>query len=588
MMRSMLGALAAISLATSVALAQEIERPAPEAATGFAERQAVSSVKDMVVAAHPLAAEAGARMLAAGGTAIDAMIATQLVLNLVEPQSSGIGGGAFLLYRDARTGRMTAYDGRETAPAAAMPDLFLDDLGQPLSFMDAVVGGRSVGTPGTLRLMELTHRLHGRLAWAELFEPAIRLAEEGFEVGERLAGLVAGDEALTRQEAARDYFHPEGRPIEAGDTLRNPEFAATLRAIAERGAEAFYQGEIAEDIVQAVQGFTDNPGTLALEDLAHYRVVPREPVCAPFRVYEVCGMGPPSSGGLTVGQILGLLDHFDLEALEPLSPAATHLFVEASRLAYADRALYIADSDFVRVPAKGLLDPGYTTARAQRIDRAQAAEAVSAGNPPWREAGLRAPDRSLEIPSTSHVSIMDGEGNVVSLTTTIEAGFGSRLMVRGFLLNNELTDFSFVPEEGGLMVANRVEGGKRPRSSMAPTIVLDAGGEPVLVVGSPGGARIIPYVARTILGVLVWGLDPQEAVSLPHVATLGGPVDLEEGLAPEGLAQALEALGHEVRMMELNSGLHAISLERGRLSAGVDPRREGAARSSGEVEAAAQ
>ncbi|WP_210270089.1 gamma-glutamyltransferase [Aureimonas mangrovi] len=570
-------------LMTSVAQAQDAVRPAPEAATGFTEREEVTSETDMVVAAHPLAAEAGARMLREGGSAIDAMIATQLVLGLVEPQSSGIGGGAFLIHRDAASGRMIAYDGRETAPNAVGPDLFLDDSGQPLAFLDAVVGGRSVGTPGTVRLLELTHRLHGKLPWAQLFQPAIELAEDGFPVGERLAALVEGERETMRQDAIRDYFLPGGQPIAAGDTLTNPDYAATLRTIAEDGASSFYEGEIAGDIVAAVQGFEANPGLLEESDLADYRVLVREPVCAPFRAYEVCGMGPPSSGALTVGQILALLDHFDLESLDPLSAQATHFFAEASRLAYADRGLYMADPAFASVPTRGLLDPSYLTARAQLIDRSRAAEAVSAGNPPWREAAQRAPDRSLEIPSTSHVSIVDGEGNAVSLTTTIEAGFGSRLMVRGFLLNNELTDFSFVAEEDGATVANRVEGGKRPRSSMAPTIVLDASGEPVLVVGSPGGARIIPYVARTILGVLLWEMSPQDAVSMPHVTTLGGPLDLEEGRAPAGLADALTAMGHEVREMELNSGIHAIALEGGRLRAGVDPRREGAAVSSGDV-----
>ncbi len=581
-------AVAALSVGAPTAFAQDAQRPQPEAATGFEAREAVTSRSDMVVAAHPLAAEAGAEILGEGGSAIDAMIATQLVLGLVEPQSSGIGGGAFLIHHDAASGRMVAYDGRETAPAAAGGDLFLGEDGQPLAFLDAVVGGRSVGTPGTIRLLELSHRLHGRLPWERLFEPAIRLAEDGFEVGDRLASLVAGDRDNMRQDAIRDYFLPEGQPIAAGSTLRNPDYAATLRAIAADGASAFYSGEIAEDIVQAVQGFEANPGLLETQDLANYRVAVREPVCAPFQVYEVCGMGPPSSGALTLGQTLALLDHFDLASLDPMSAEATHLFVEASRLAYADRALYMADEDFVRVPTAGLLDPAYLTARAQGISPVRAAEEVVAGNPPWREAKLRAPDRSLELPSTSHVSIVDRDGNAVSLTTTIEAGFGSRLMVRGFLLNNELTDFSFVAEEEGRAVANRVEPGKRPRSSMAPTIVLDRGGDPVLVVGSPGGARIIPYVARTILGTLLWDLDPQEAVSLPHVTTLGGPVDLEEGRVPAGLAEALTELGHEVRQMELTSGTHAILIRDGELVAGVDPRREGAAVSSENADAAGE
>ncbi len=566
----------------AVAFAQDASRPQPEPATGPSiARDAVAPVvaeSEMVVAAHPLAARAGADALAAGGSAVDAAIATQLVLNLVEPQSSGIGGGAFLLHREGGSGGIVAYDGRETAPAAARPDLFLDERGEPLAFMDAVVGGRSVGTPGLVRLLAHVHEKHGRLPWADLFAPAIRLAEEGFPVGERLAALVAGDERLRRQEEARDYFFPGGEPIRAGDRLVNPAFAETLRAIAEGGPDAFYRGEIAADIVAAVRGFSGNPGLLTEADLASYEVVEREPVCAWFRVYQVCGMGAPSSGALTVGQILGLLDHFDLESLDPLGVDATHLFAEASRLAFADRALYIADPDFVRVPGPGaLLDDAYLTFRAQLIDRARAAEKVSAGNPPWRDTMRLAPDESLELPSTSHISIVDRDGNIVSMTTTIQSGFGSRLVVRGFLLNNELTDFSFRPEADGLPVANRVEPGKRPRSSMAPTIVLDEADAPVLVVGSPGGARIIPYVARTILGVLVWGMDVQDAVNMPHVTNLGGGTDLEAGTGAADLASALEERGHRVAVRDLNSGIHAIAVAPPGFVAGIDPRREGAA-----------
>jgi len=558
----------------------DLQRPSPEAATGRAERAPVVAQEHMVVAAHPLAAEAGERVLAEGGTAVDAAITVQLVLNLVEPQSSGIGGGVFMLHYDGAKRELTALDGRETAPAGARPELFLDAEGKPLKFYDAVVGGRSVGTPGTLRLMELAHKLHGRLPWGRLFEPAIRLADEGFAVSPRLAALVAQDaDRLGRSAAARAYFFgPDGAPLPAGTLLRNPEFAATLRAVAERGADAFYTGEIARDIVETVQRHEGNPGTLSAEDLAGYRVPIREPVCAPYRGHDVCGMGPPSSGALTVGQILGLLGHFDMAALTPGSPEAAHLFAEASKLAYADRALYMADADFVRVPTKGLVDPAYLTLRAQQISRDRAGPRAVAGNPPWRQAASYAPDRSLEYPSTTHFSIVDRNGNIASVTSTIEDGFGSRLMVRGFLLNNELTDFSFAPaDERGRPVANRVEPGKRPRSSMAPTIVFDGSRAPVLVVGSPGGARIIPYVAQAIVGVLDWKLDAQAAVSMPHVANLNGPTELEAGTAATALQPALEALGHEVKLQEMNSGLHAIAIRSGRLTGGVDPRREGRA-----------
>ncbi|HSP26888.1 MAG TPA: gamma-glutamyltransferase family protein, partial [Saliniramus sp.] len=391
---------APLLLAPSSALAQDVERPQPEAATGVTAVELVTTREEMVVAAHPLATRTGADILAAGGSAIDAAIATQLVLNLVEPQSSGIGGGAFLIFRDGETGRMIAYDGRETAPAAADPALFLDDNGEPLGFMDAVIGGRSVGTPGLVRLLAHVHEQHGQLPWADLFAPAIALAEQGFEVGERLAALVADNETLQRHEPTRDYFFPGGEPIRAGDILRNEAFAQTLRMIAEQGPQAFYEGALADEIVATAQGFSDNPGLLSEEDLSGYEVVEREPTCAPFRAYRVCGMGPPSSGALTIGQILGLLEHFDLESLDPLGPHASHLFAEASKLAYADRGLYMADADFVRVPEEGLLDASYLTARAQLIDRAQAADDVSAGNPPWRDAMLYAPDESNEVPAT--------------------------------------------------------------------------------------------------------------------------------------------------------------------------------------------
>lgn len=552
----------------------------PEPATGRQERALVTAREAMVVAAHPLAAEAGAAMLEAGGTAADAAVAAQLVLNLVEPQSSGLGGGAFLLYHDARTGRATAYDGRETAPLAAGPDLFLDKNGEPLAFWDAVVGGRSVGTPGTLALLHAVHAAHGRLPWPRLFQPAIRLAEEGFPVSPRLAALLAGREGerLRSNPAARALYFPNGEPLKAGDTLRNPAFADTLRRIAEQGPAAFYQGPIARDIVAAVRGHAGNPGVLAEEDLARYRVVPRAPVCAAYRGHRVCGMGPPSSGGLTVGQILALLGHFDLRSLGPDSPLAWHLFAEASKLAYADRGLYMADSDFVAVPVVGLLDAAYLTARAQRIGRAEAMPTPAPpGNPPWRREEPRAAGPDGERPGTSHVSIVDAEGNAVALTSSIEQAFGSTLLVRGFLLNNELTDFSFVPAVDGVPVANRVQPGKRPRSSMAPTLVHGPDGRLAMVLGSPGGSRIIAYVAQTLVAMIDWDLDPQAAVALGHVFNGNGATQLEAGTKAEALAEPLRALGHEVAARDMNSGLHVIRITPDGLEAGVDPRREGMA-----------
>lgn len=579
-----LGGFAALALLPLTALAQtatETQALQPEEATGRARNEAVRAETMMVVAANPLAAEAGFRMLKEGGSAVDAMIATQLVLNLVEPQSSGIGGGAFLVYYDSESGETVTYDGRETAPLEAGPDLFLSDTGEALSFWDAVVGGLSVGTPGTVRLLAAAHADHGILEWSRLFQPAIELAENGFEVSPRLAGLLSGDSAerLRTYPRARDYFFPGGEPLQVGDTLKNPEFAETLRAIAEGGAAAFYTGPIAEDIVNTVRNAEGNPGLMALEDLERYKVVERPPVCALYRSYDVCGMGPPSSGGLTVGLTLGILNHFDMAGFGPDTVDGWHLFAEASKLAYADRDLYMADSDFVRMPTAGLLDPAYLTVRAQLVSLDSAQETpVAAGNPPWTDAVRYGADASHEQPGTSHIAIVDAGGDVLSMTTTIESGFGSNLMVRGFLLNNELTDFSFEPVNDGRPVANRVEPGKRPRSSMAPTIVFDQAGEPFLAIGSPGGSRIIPYVAGTIIGVIDWDLNVQEAINLGHVTNRNGDTDLEAGTEAEALAEGLTARGHTINVRDLTSGLHGIQfMEDGTLLGGADPRREGLA-----------
>lgn len=549
----------------------------PESGDGRAEKASVSAESFMIAAAHPLATQAGYDVLKQGGTAADAAVAVQLVLNLVEPQSSGIGGGSFLLYWDAAARRLTTYDGRETAPAAATPSYFLKENGSPKGFWEAVVGGGSVGVPGTLRLLEAVHGKHGRLAWADLIQPAIALAEDGFEVTPRMANSIARAKvwSLDKYPAARAYFfNADGSPRQAGDLLKNPAFAETLRMVATGGADAFYEGEIAADIVAAVRATADNPGVLTLQDLADYRVKERDPVCLPYRVYRVCGMGPPSSGGLTVGQMLGILNHFDMPGMGPGADAA-HLLAEAGKLAFADRALYMADSDFVRMPTAGLLDPAYLMLRAQAVDRDGAMAEAGPGNPPWKDAALRSPDNGPDRPGTSHVVIRDRYGNAASMTASIETGFGSRVMVRGFLLNNELTDFSRVPEVNGRPVANRVEGGKRPRSSMAPTIVFGPDGEPFLLIGSPGGSRIINYVAQTIVGVLDWKMDIQEAISAGHVVNRNGATDLEKGTEAEAFAGALESMGHEVQVRDLNSGLHGIVIDAGRLTGGADPRREG-------------
>ncbi|WP_370402445.1 gamma-glutamyltransferase [Sulfitobacter sp. JB4-11] len=534
----------------------------------------VEAANWMVAAANPHAVQAGADVLARGGTAADALVAVQVMLGLVEPQSSGLGGGAFLVWYDAETGQVTTLDGRETAPLAATPQLFQDDAGEPLKFFDAVVGGLSVGTPGTPALLAEVHARWGTQDWASLLAPARDLAAAGFAVSPRLAGLVAQDaERLVSSDVTAAYFLPGGIPVAEGDILMNPAYAATLDAFATKGADAFYGGQIGRDIVATVRNAA-RPGMLREVDLAIYQVKERPAVCAPYRAHEVCGMGPPSSGAVAVGQILGALEGYDLSA-GPGDNEVRRLMGDAARLAFADRGRYLADSDYVPVPVEGLIDPAYMNDRAKVLDTDAALPEVAPGNPAFDHALNWADDVSIEFPSTSHVSIVDAAGNVASMTTTIENGFGSRLMVGGFLLNNELTDFSFRSHRDGVPIANRVEPGKRPRSSMSPTIVLKDGA-PVLAVGSPGGSRIIGYVAQAIIGVIDWGMDVQQAASIPHAVNRFGTYDLEEGTAAVQLADGLTALGFEVNTRALTSGLHLIAIGE-RLQGGADPRREGIA-----------
>ncbi|TPG76907.1 gamma-glutamyltransferase [Pseudomonas arsenicoxydans] len=570
---------------------------APESATGYrTDLQTRHASRHMAAAANPLAAEAGREMLRQGGSAIDAAIAMQAVLTLVEPQSSGIGGGALIVLWDGKAVR--TFDGRETAPAGATEKLFLQADGKPMAFTPAQIGGRSVGTPGVLRALELAHRKHGRLPWAKLFEPAIKLAEQGFAISPRLHLLIASDSSMRSSPDMVAYFlNADGSPKAAGTLLKNPALAAVLKRVAKEGPDALYKGAIAQEIVTKVQGHA-NPGSLSLNDLQDYQAKERAPLCTDYKRWQVCGMPPPSSGGIAVAQILGTLQaletrdpRFALAPLKPIktqkpagtepAPEAVHLIAEAERLAYADRAQYVADADFVPVPVKGLVDPTYLASRAVLIgDRSMGV--AKPGTPPGIKVAY-APDRSPLRISTSQVVAVDDQGGAVSMTTTIESAFGSHVMVQGFLLNNEMTDFSFIPEENGQKVANRVEPGKRPRSSMAPTLIFDRqSGEFLATLGSPGGSQIIEYVAKTTIGLLDWNLDPQAAINLPNFGSRNGPTELEQGQFSAELIQALKDKGHSVSEIDMTSGTQAIvrvkdAQGNASLAGGADPRREGEA-----------
>lgn len=578
-----LACLAALLLAcTSLggALAQEAPpRPQlePEAATGHAEKSLATSKRYMISAAHPLAAEAGREMLRAGGSAVDATIAAQLVLGLVEPQSSGLGGGAFLLHWNRQASELRTYDGRETAPASARPDRFLID-GKPMGFGSAVQSGLSVGTPGLPRLLEHIHKHHGKLPWAKLFEPALKLAREGFEISPRLHLSLRwfGPESLS--PAARRYFHDEsGNPLPIGHRLKNLEYAATLEALAAGGADAFYSGPIAEAIVAAVKAAPNAAGDLTLADLASYAVVERPPLCIPYREHRVCGMGPPSSGGMTIAQTLGMIERFDLGRSpdDAMGIPAIHLTTEAQRLAFADRNRYLADPAFVSIP-DGLLGDAYLASRASLIDPARAMAHAEPGVP-GKHASFGI-DATIERAGTSHLSVIDADGNAVAFTTTIEGPFGSGLYAAGLLLNNELTDFSFRPTDGeGRPIANRIEGGKRPRSSMAPTIVFDGKGEFFASVGSPGGSRIILFVTKALIGLIDWQLDAQAAIDLPNFGSTGKTLELEFGWSTVWRALLLKGYGHEIAPDVMTSGLHIVAKRNGVIEGGADPRREGVA-----------
>ena len=557
---------------------------APEVASGYTDKPGWSAKHFMVAAANPLATEAGYRILKQGGSAIDAAIATQMVLNLVEPQSSGIGGGAFMLYFDGDT--VSAFDGRETAPMSVNEKLFQTPDGRAMNFYDGVVGGRSVGAPGVLRMLDLAHRKYGKLHWADLFAPAIKLAEDGFAVSPRLHALLSSEHYLQGDPAARAYFFDErGQPWPVGHILKNPELARVLREIAQGGADAFYNGHIAHDIDVKVHAHPTNPGFLTAADIAAYEAKVRVPICADYKAWTVCGAPPPSSGGIAIAQMLGILSHTAIDRHPPkggqYDAEAVHLFTEAGRLAYADRNHYVADPDFVPLPGnsiKPLVDPQYLAGRAELIGDKSMGRAhwgvPNALHVTWGD------DTSPELPSTSHISIVDAYGGALSMTTTIEDQFGSRQMVDGFLLNNQLTDFSFDSVDADGPIANRVQAGKRPRTSMSPTLVFERGTHKlVLSTGSPGGSAIINYVAKTVVGVLDWNLNVQQAISLPNMGSRNGPTELERGRVSDELVEQLRAKGHNVQLMEQTSGLQGIM--RTRIDGqevwfgGADPRREG-------------
>ena len=571
--------------------------PAPELGSGYrTDLITQHAERHMAAAANPLAAEAGREMLRKGGSAIDAAIAMQAVLTLVEPQSSGIGGGAFIMLWDGK--KVHAYDGRETAPAGATERLFLNADGTPMTFTDAQIGGRSVGTPGVLRALEMAHKKTGQLRWAELFEPAIRLSEQGFAISPRLHSLIAADRFIAQSPEMAAYFlNADGTPKATGTLLKNPALAAVFKRIANEGPDALYHGPIADEIARKVQG-NRNAGSLSQADLKGYAAKEREPLCTDYKRWKICGMPPPSSGAVAVAQILGTLQALEARdprlAIAPMTPIksalpagfeptpeAVHLIAEAGRLAFADRALYLADSDFTPVPTAGLVAPNYLAQRAALIGERSMGIAK-----PGQPAGIQvayAPDRSPLRISTSQVVAVDDMGGAVSMTTTVEAAFGSHVMVQGFLLNNQMTDFSFIPEENGQPVANRVQPGKRPRSAMAPTLVFDReSGELLATVGSPGGSQIIEYVSKSLVAMLDWNLDPQDAISLPNFGSRNGATELEAGLFSPGLKQALKDKGHALSEIDMTSGIQAIVLKRDAqgkvsLSGGADPRREGEA-----------
>jgi len=554
----------------------------PEMATPVQAGQSATGSRIMVVTAHPEATRAGLYVLKNGGTAVDAAVAVQTVLGLVEPQSSGIGGGGFAVYYEAATKQVYSFDGRETAPMQAGRFLFTDDKGKPMEFYDAAVGGRSVGVPGIVRLLEMMHKRFGHVKWADLFNPAITLAQNGFKVTPRLAAMVDSDydHLAGTTVATKLYFYPDATsPIAEGSILKNPAYANTLRKIATQGSDGFYKGDIAQDIAKTVQEYDKNPGLISMEDLANYKAIERRTICGTYHAYMLCTVGEPSGGGITLLETLGILENFNLAALGPKNPQSWHLIAEASRLAFVDRNYYLGDPHYVQSPGAMLADKAYTKTRAGLIDPNHAAKEVKEGVPAgWQKLLQRQKKEPVypKPPGTTHFTIVDAAGNILSMTSSVEDAFGSRLYVDGFMLNNQLTDFSFTPEVDGKPVANRVEGGKRPRSSMAPVIMFSPDGKPFLIIGSAGGSAIPGYILERIISIIDWHMGLKDALAEPNILHRG--IELEiENTADESLQPALENYGHPTRVEDLNSGLTAIEFNNGVMTGAADPRREGTA-----------
>lgn len=545
----------------------------PEAATGKTGAQQTEARHYMVVSAHPLASRIGNEILRRGGTAADAAVAVQLALGLAEPQSSGLGGGAFALYYDAASGILMSYDARETAPASVGKYLFVGKDGKPMAFEEAAIGGRAVGVPGVPRLLETLHKQHGRLSWREVFSPVISMAQSGIEVGPRLAALLRAERnGFYADVPTKLTFYPDSStPLRSGERLYIPDYLDTLTLLATKGADAFYTGALPQQMIEMLRTNRASPGNMTLEDFANYTVIERAPVCSAYRGYKICSMGEPSSGGIALVQILGMVERFDLKKWGQKSPKSWHVIAEASRLAFADRNKYIADPDKVRTPGVALIDPDYIRQRSALINQEAALKVIEAGTPPgWGDEASVSNDDAIKPPGTTHISIVDSYGNVLSMTSSIEQAFGSRLMVGGFLLNNQLTDFSFTPD-----TANAPGGGKRPRSSMTPVIIFDPAGVPVYALGSAGGSAIIGYVAQRVIGLIDWGLSPAQAMAMPNIIHRGQRLEAEAG-APVTIEQ-MAGLGHPMDIRDLNSGLTIIKIEKDKLTGSADPRREGVA-----------